>query len=215
MSGFDDAFDEGAFDSPSLAIESTLPAFDYVAHAISRLPHMYRSSNPAQPTNTEKDIAARLAPANDLGTAARAVLTQRTVDNAVGAQLDVLGALVGRKRNGITDDEIYRRHIRAQIAANKSDGVIGDILRVARAVIGAGGTIVNRITGAAAYILEVRDVAVPDDVAAVLVELVLQATSDGVRAVVRWSSVDPGAVGRYGIGVYGVSRYARSTDKEI
>lgn len=172
-------------------IESTLPAFDYVAHAISRLPHMYRSSDPAKPTNTEKSIAARLGPANALGAAMRAVLTQRSIDTAVGAQLDVLGALVGRARQGVTDDEIYRRYIRAQISANKSDGTIPDILTVARAVLGNGGTIVNSNTGCAAYVLRVEGLAVSDDVAGVLVELVLQATSAGVRAVVEWSSADP------------------------
>lgn len=181
---------DSSFDS-SFEGSGELEPFDYVAHAISRLPHMYRSSDPAKPTNTEKSLRARLGPANDLGAAMRAVLTQRRVDNAVGAQLDVIGAIVGRPRNGVADDEIYRRYCRAQILTNKSDGTIPDILDVARAVLGAGGTIVNSNTGAAAYVLRVEGLAVADAVATVLVELVLQATSDGVRAVIEWSSADP------------------------
>ena len=207
---FDSSFDSG-FD-----LSSDPPVVDYVAHALSRLPHMYRSSDPSKPTNVEKDLAARLGPANTLGAAMRAVLTQRNIDTAVGAQLDVLGAWVGRPRNGVTDDEIYRRYIRAQILTNKSDGVIGDILGVARAVLGDGGTIVNSNTGCAAYVLRVEGLAVADDVAAVLVELVLQATSDGVRAVIEWSSADPTTTLYWDTqGVWDTAVWFNATDKEL
>ena len=215
MSAFDeDVFDEDAFDAPTLAILSALPAFDYVAHAISRLPHMYRSSNPARPTNTEKDIAARLGPANTLGAAMRAVLTQRTVDNAVGAQLDVLGALVGRKRNGITDDEIYRRYIRAQISANKSDGVRADLLTVARLIVPEAVAIVATNLGNGAAIYEIRGVTVTDAVGDVLVDLFGQATSDGVRTIVEYTSGSVASQMRWGTGTWGQNwSRARNTEQ--
>lgn len=208
MPGFDSSFDS------SFEGSSELPEFDYVAHAIARLPHMYRSSDPSKPTNTEKSLRARLAPANDLGAAMRAVLTQQNIDTAIGAQLDVIGALVGRPRNGVTDDEIYRRYCRAQIATNKSNGVINDRIKVARAVIGTGGTVRVSPVGAAATIMRIDGIAVSDDVAAVLVDLVLQATSDGVLAVVVWP-MDPSTVGRWGSGIWGASTWGRSRDKEF
>lgn len=194
-------------------IQSTLPAFDYVAQAIARLPHMYRSSDPSKPTNTEKSIAARLGPANELGAAMRAVLTQRNIDTAIGAQLDVIGAIVGRPRNGVADDEIYRRYCRAQIAANKSDGVRRDLLTVARSIVPDATAIVATNLGNGAAIYRVEGITVSEAVAAVLVDLLGQATSDGVRTFVGYTTGSIASQLRWGTGTWG-QNWSRARDTE-
>lgn len=200
----------------AVAITSTLPPRDYVARALSRLPSMYRSGDPADLTNTEKAITALLAPANDLAAAMLAVLTQRNVDTAVGAQLDVIGVIVGRARDGVSDDEIYRRYVRAQISANKSNGSVNDVQKVARLVIGDAGTITTVITGVAASVLRVDGIALSDAVAAVLVELVLRATSDGVRRIVEWTGQDPARTLYWDTaGVWDTAVWFNAADQEL
>ena len=49
------------------------------------------------------------------------VISERTLDGAVGAQLDQLGDLVGEPRYSLTDDE-YRAFIRARIKTNLGEG---------------------------------------------------------------------------------------------
>ncbi len=199
-----------------VTITSTLPRRDYVARALSRLPSMYRSNDQAHLTNTEKAITALLAPANDLAAAMLAVLTQRNVDTAVGVQLDVIGAIVGRAREGVSDDEIYRRYVRAQISANKSNGTVNDVQKVARLIIGDAGTITTVITGAAASVLRVDGITLSDAVAAVLVELVLRATSDGVRRIVEWTGKDPARTLYWDTaGVWDTAVWFNSADQEL
>jgi hypothetical protein len=57
----------------------------------------------------------------DIETAIEAVYISRYIDQATAAQLDLLGALVGRLRANFADAE-YRTLIRAQILVNRSDG---------------------------------------------------------------------------------------------
>jgi len=177
---------------------------------------MYRSNDPAHLTNTEKALIALLSPANDLAAAMLAVLTQRNVDTAVGVQLDVIGAIVGRAREGVADDEIYRRYVRAQISANKSNGTVNDVQKVARLVIGDTGTITTVITGVAASVLRVDGIALFDAVAAVLVELVLRATSDGVRRIVEWTGQDPARTLYWDTaGVWDTAVWFNAADQEL
>lgn len=208
--GFDSSFD-GSFEG-----SSELPPLDLVEHAVSRLPHMYRSGDPARPTNTEKSLRARLGPANALAQAMRDVLTKRNIDTAIGAQLDVIGAIVGRKRNG-ADDETYRAFCRAQILTNKSDGTRRNLLAVARAVVPGASRIVaaDRIWNAAA-IYDVQGVTVEAWRADVLAELLGQATSAGVRTIIVYTTGPITNQARWGTGTWGnkgnASR-ARDTDQ--
>lgn len=163
---------------------------DHVANALARLPHMYRGSDPEHETNTQKVLRALLAPAAALEQAMQDVLFQTITENAEGAQLDEIGALVGRAREGESDDDIYRRYVRAQIAANKSDGLIEDILTIAVLVVGDDTvTFINHNDGVAAFRLQVVG-PIADAVADVLFELVALGTADGVRPVVESSATD-------------------------
>jgi hypothetical protein len=182
---------------------------DHIAEAIARLPHQYRG------TTTEQALAAWLAPIVQLEAALVAVLTQRTIDDAIGAQLTVLGELVGRPRNGITDDEIYRRYVRAQIATNKSDGTIEDALTITRLVLGdPTKALTNRNEGAAAYVMSVSG-GIPEAVAAVLIEMLIAGTGAGVRAILEFAIVSDAQVYRLDSGPgLDVGRFATQIDRK-
>jgi hypothetical protein len=61
--------------------------------------------------------------------------------NAIGAQLDVLGTIVGAPRQGF-DDDAYEQLIRAYIRAQKSEGKPEDIYAVFRILIAPGDLMV-------------------------------------------------------------------------
>jgi hypothetical protein len=182
---------------------------DLIALAISRLPHCYRS------TNTEKAFRALLSPAPALAQAMWDCIWKRGIDTAEGVQIDAIGAIVGRPRNGVSDDEIYRRYCRAQISANKSSGIIEDILTIARLVVDdPGATMVNMNYGNGAAALEVAGIGLSEAVAAVLIDLLIKATSDGVRRVLVYSGVTASTVGRWTThGTWGSARWARGIDR--
>lgn len=58
----------------------------------------------------------------------------RWIDTATGAQLDVLGAIVGEDREG-RDDSTYRLWVKARARANRSAGRPDDALDVLRLVV--------------------------------------------------------------------------------
>lgn len=192
---------------------------DMVALALSRLPSQYRvrCDGTTQETNNQKVIRILLSPAAELEAACLAVLTQSSIETAVGAQLTVLGKRVGRPRNGITDDDIYRRYVRAQISANKSDGIIGDILTVARLVLNdPTATLKLRNTGTAAFVLEVGGIALPTEIAAVLMTMILRAVGGGVRPILEYSTQPPENVLRWTTqGIWSTGLWSRATDREI
>lgn len=62
------------------------------------------------------------------------LFSERRIDTAVGAQLDIIGKIVGQAR-GELDDDTYRRYCRARIATNRSNGTFEDIIKVAGLVL--------------------------------------------------------------------------------
>ena len=64
------------------------------------------------------------------------VLTQRlTNGNPVGAQLDVLGRIVGQPREGLSD-AAYLPLINARIRANKSDSTVNTLITILQLIVG-------------------------------------------------------------------------------
>ncbi len=200
----------------SLAATTSSLAVDHVTTALARLPVQYRRrcDGSEGETNTQAVLRILLSPYAELESTAIAVLTQCSIDTAVGAQLDVIGKKVGRPRNGISDDEIYRRYCRAQVTANKSDGIIGDILTIARLVIDDDAATLNlKNQGAAAFALEVGDIALSIDVATVLMSLLLRAVSAAVRPILEFSSTDDVLI--WDSGSWDVGTWGNGSDEEI
>ncbi len=142
-------------------------------------------------TNIAKLLRALLAPSQDLENALQQLLTERGIDNAVGAQFDILGSVAGQPRNGL-DDDTYRRYVRARIMVHRSSGNIEDVLRVADLFVYDDDAVyVVDNQGAAAYVLRVNGIALPDATAALLAQFLQTASSAGVRVIVEYSAEDP------------------------
>lgn len=106
-----------------------------------------------------------LKPVQDVENVGQQML-QRSVETSTGAVLTMLGNLVGQRRNGIADDEVYRRYIRARIATNKSTMDGESILTVAQLFLGDGvGHIIVDNTGDPGYEITIEGFVMSDDLA--------------------------------------------------
>jgi hypothetical protein len=115
------------------------------------------------------------------------LLTERGVDTAVGAQLDVLGRIVGQERAGMLDDD-YRRLVRARISVNRSKGTIADVISVADLIVDdVLASLVVDNQGMAALVLRVEDQPLTDAVAELLIPMLRNTVSAGVRIILEWS----------------------------
>lgn len=141
--------------------------------------------------NIEKLLAALIEPVQSVEDALWQLLTARTIDTAIGEQLNVIGRVVGQPRNGLVDDD-YRRYIRARIATSRSDGTANDVITVARLVLNeTNARFELHNQGVAAYVLRVRLVAVDDEIADIMIAFLRQATAAGVRVILESSSAAP------------------------
>jgi hypothetical protein len=125
---------------------------------------------------------------------------ERDVTNSVGAQLTVLGAIVGEPRRSRADT-LYRAWVKGRIAANNSESCGADIYRVARLIVGSelGHTMLLTTVPPAAYELEIRgaalayswdDSVLPDTVAFELANILLEATGSGIELQLVYQSTD-------------------------
>jgi hypothetical protein len=140
----------------------------------------------------EKFVATLATPFQSLESALQQLLTERSIDTAVGAQLDVIGRIVGEPRNGL-DDDTYRRHCRARISANSSDGTIENVITVTDLIVyddDAYYEIDNQ--GAAALVVRVQDVAITEELADILISFLKDTVSAGVRVILEYFETTPG-----------------------
>ncbi len=151
-------------------------------------------------TKIELLIESLAGPAEDLETTLYDLLTLRGVETAIGAQLDVLGAIVGQAREGLSDDD-FRRYIRARIAANKSEGTVPDLLLVVRQVLGdAEADPVVHQQYPAAVVVRVLDRAIPTATAEIMAKFLRAAAAAGVRVILESTSEEPSTLFRWDTG---------------
>lgn len=111
----------------------TTPRTDYVARAPTRFLEQFR--NKTKLAGVLKSYETQLQKLED---AAWEVILYRTLNTnpatgtayAVGVQLDIIGRIVGRPRQGLSDSD-YLIAIRGQIRINRSCGTPNDIIEVA------------------------------------------------------------------------------------
>lgn len=115
------------------------------------------------------------------------LLVRRGVSSAFGAQLDMLGAIVGRARGGL-ENEDYRAWIRAQIRANRSAGSATDILTILSLIFGDAMDYEIREWWPATLTVTLHDelVLAPS----VLFAILKQAKSAGVRLLLEYTGED-------------------------
>jgi len=163
-----------------------MATIDHVAEALTR----FQQTLQDQP-NLATFLTAHVAPIQDIEDALQDVLTERQVDTAIGDQLDMLGAIVGQPRDGLSDDD-YRRYIRARIKTNRSRGTIPEIVSIAEFVINDPDAVIELTNwGVAAYDLQIGDILVTDELAAILLAFLQDATAAGVRPILRYNNNDP------------------------
>jgi len=100
-------------------------ASDQVTQGLNRLISQYSAK-----TRIRAYLASFLSQVQDVEDALLQVLSIiQDLGSQVGAQLDLIGRLVGQKRNGLSDAD-YLSWIRAKILVNRSAGRPDDVLRV-------------------------------------------------------------------------------------
>lgn len=152
----------------------------------------------ASVTNYQKFAAALVEPLRDLEAMWHQMRAMRDPRYAVGVHLDIIGKLAGRKREGISDDEIYRRLIFAQITVNRSSGDIDTLLKIAELVVFDDDVeyIIER-DGNAALVLRIEDDALAWDIADILIGMLRKAVLGGVRIRLDFiPAVDAGSFAR-------------------
>lgn len=111
------------------------PIPDHADRAVSRLAMQYRGK-----ARVEALVRALATRTQGLESALGQLLSERGLDTAAGAQLDVLGSVVGVAR-GAFDDATYRIWLRARIRLNLSSGGGDDLLELFRLVVEASNTL--------------------------------------------------------------------------
>ena len=138
----------------------------------------------AKVTKTTRLLRVLMRPFQDLEEVFQQLLL-RSVETSQDIVLTMLGNLVGQKREGITDDEIFRRYVRARVATNWSSMTGDEIIRIVQLVIGNPSLVVDADnTGYAGYELTLLGVVVLDDLATIILSGFLRrATGTGIRGV--------------------------------
>ena len=148
---------------------------------VARLLHQFRGKE-----NIEALLTAFLDEVQAIETALVDCLLLRTITDAEGEQLDLIGRVIGLERNGL-DDEKYRLNLIARVAINIGSGTPEELLRLASLLTyGEECRVVERAPAGVAIICDAR-VDEGDTVATML----HQAKPAGVRSVFEWHETDP------------------------
>lgn len=97
---------------------------DHVEQGLSRLPEQFKDK-----PNIEGILTSWLTSVQVTEDRLFDLLNFRSIDTAIGVQLDYIGKIVGCERDGSSDSE-YRDRIRLQILINTSEGTPNDILEI-------------------------------------------------------------------------------------
>jgi hypothetical protein len=157
----------------------------HIAEALARSPEYIKGKQ-----NWTAIVSALVSQVQEVEDALQQLATERGVDTAVGAQLAIVGAKVGEPDTGL-DTEIYRRRIRARIAANRSSGTIEQLIQIGRLIVyDTAARMELERQNVAHLVYRVRDAAVASDVADVLIAFLRDAKLAGVRLLLETSESD-------------------------
>ena len=107
----------------------------------------------------------------------------RWLSTAEGDVLDEIGALVNRRRQGLSDD-LYRLAIRAEAGSIFASGTIPEIVELTRSLLGDDIRVLERFPGS--IVIEAEGIAA--DVFLVLLEVMADVPAAGVGAILStWS----------------------------
>lgn len=135
--------------------------------------------------NIVKVLTAVVSPLQDIENTLQALLL-RTIDDATGDALTVIGRVVGEFRF-TADDELYRRAVRARVATNRSSGTIEDMIKVVTLLLNdAGFALTVRNDGNATMVVQIDGLPMPSSsVFDLLMRFVHDVQAGGVRTIVE------------------------------
>jgi len=114
------------------------------------------------------------------------------VDTAFGHRLRVLARRVHQPVDGVTDDDLLRRLVRARVATNKSSGTVNQLIRIIRLIIDSPSTDVTvedrRI---ATVVVRLLDASTTTELATTLLKFLRQAKVSAVRLRIVYTQTDP------------------------
>lgn len=151
-------------------------------------------------TNVISDLLSLLlVPFQEVEDMLQQLLTECDVNTAVGAQLDVVGVMVGCARRGLGDD-VYRRHIRATVSVNKSSGTINQLISIAKLIFFDDAVDVDfQNLGTATYTMLILG-AITTETANSVATFSQRATSAGIRGRIQYGIVPAGQLFRFDSG---------------
>lgn len=147
-------------------------------------------------------VTAAVAQVQTMDDTAYALVTDRMLPVAEGAQLDQLGRLVGQSRLGLSDDD-FRRLIGVRILANRAGGRADTITRVIAGVVGVAVKYEGPIYGTSLYPYtapqaEYRLTWSTDDATSAELEAQIRVLLDEISPVgVAWEAVEAKAAGAF------------------
>lgn len=131
-------------------------------------------------------LASWLSEVQELENALWSLLTERAVANAVGAQLDVLGKLVGQPREG-KDDDVYRVWVTARVLVLRSSGQTEQLLAIAKTLLGSAVPVRVEEYYPLALVLN-AEVGIDPTLGAQVAKLLAAAKGGGVSLQFSWFS---------------------------
>lgn len=140
-------------------------------------------------SNLEKMAELLASEAQDVDDAALGVLSGMTLALAEGANLDVFGEILGRKRAGATDAD-YRDVLNSQIRLNLSGGTIEDILVVLALVFGSALTLTMTEGRVAEFDVEVAE-SITTATATSMAQALKRGKAGGVKANLKYHDTEP------------------------
>lgn len=135
----------------------------------------------------EAVVSAIAAEVQELEDALHTLNTGRALPTAVGAQLDVLGRIVGQGRLNLSDTQ-FRRYISARIALNNSSGTIPEVRAIFASLAAIGSAVEVHERFPAAFVLRLYVEGLGAGHPGVMLDFLHAARPAGVSAVLEFQT---------------------------
>jgi hypothetical protein len=168
---------------------------DHADRAKARLTSLW-----AGKPNLEALLDVFSAQVQDLEDALWGVYADRALATATGAQLDVLGSILGQPRTSANDDE-YRAVLLARIAALISDGAVEQLVRVVRLLASTATSIEFMDEPPAGFCIRVHGFIFTAFLAALTARYIKRARGGGIGACLTYEA-SAGPYFSHSIGAY-------------
>lgn len=162
---------------------SLTQSLDHAERGLAKLLEQFKGK-----PRIEALLRAYLNRVQELENAAWEVINYRLLENAEGVQQDIIGRIVGRGRNALSDTD-YFYALKGQIRINRSSGRPEDLIDVTRLSIPSGfvfsygefypATVIISISGAVSFNISI------------LFENLLRTKAGGVRLFLSYSEAAP------------------------